>query len=363
MKKLIHGIFLILNFIVIFCAIMTYLGSSISPEKFLLPAYFALIYPFIIFLNLAFVIFWLILKKWYLLFSLLLIIFSIPQIKTIMPLHAQNDKQEEDGFTIMSYNTAMLGGYQKHTANNPNKVVQHILDTDPDIVCIQEFSVSNDKFITHEDIFKIFKKYPYKHIYYKSKKSYRQAGNATFSKYPMINRQTIEYTSKFNSAILSDIVIGKDTIRVINCHLESNKLTEKDKAMPMELRKKFDAENLSSVTLHLSRKLGTAYRTRAEQADTVHELIEKSPYKIIVCGDFNDVPLSYAYTKVKGELQDTFVELGFGLGNTFNERFYKFRIDYILCDKNMTPLEFTIDKVPYSDHYPIHCRLTTEPKQ
>ena len=119
----------------------------------------------------------------------------------------------------------------------------------------------------------------------------------------------------------------------------------------------FDTEKLSGTTLHLSRKLGAAYKARAVQADTIASIRNRSPYKVIICGDFNDVPVSYAYTKIKGNLKDAFSETGFGLGWTLNLSIYKFRIDYVLYDATFTTNYFNISKVKYSDHYPVYCQL------
>lgn len=363
--KLIRSIFFIINFFAVFCLVMVLAGRVISPEKFVLPAYFTLIFPFILVLNAFFVMLWVALRKWHFLLSSLFLIFSYPLYKPAIPLHINKQVKElpEGSFSLMSYNTWMLGKYQKHTKDNPNNVIKHILDTDADIVCMQEFNVATDNFITHEEMINIFKKYPYKHIYYKNKKTNRKSGIATFSKFPIIKQQTIEIESGQNSAIYSDIIIKGDTVRLINCHLESNNLTERDKAMPMELRKNFDAENLSNVAGHLSRKLGNAYKTRARQADMIAGVAEQSPYKTIVCGDFNDVPLSYTYTTIKGEMTDVFSALGFGFGSSFHENLYKFRIDYMFCDQNFIPLQYQMDKVKYSDHYPLLCSLKTKEKK
>jgi endonuclease/exonuclease/phosphatase family metal-dependent hydrolase len=123
------------------------------------------------------------------------------------------------------------------------------------------------------------------------------------------------------------------------------------------LKDSFDTEKLSGTTLHLSRKLGAAYKARAVQADTIASIRNRSPYKVIICGDFNDVPVSYAYTKIKGNLKDAFSETGFGLGWTLNLSIYKFRIDYVLYDATFTTNYFNISKVKYSDHYPVYCQL------
>ena len=94
------------------------------------------------------------------------------------------------------------------------------------------------------------------------------------------------------------------------------------------------------------------------QANAVARIIAESPYKVIVFGDFNDVPASYAYTKIKGKLKDAFAETGSGLGCTFNDKYYHFRIDYVLYDPGaFTPIQYKTDKVNYSDHYPVLCQI------
>ena len=228
-----------------------------------------------------------------------------------------------------------------------------------DIVCLQEFVVSRkNEYLTHKDMMRIFKGYPYKYICYSSKHNSRVAGIATFSKFPMINKQRIYYPSKANLSIYTDIRVRGKVIRVVNNHLESNRITEDDKAMPIKLRDNFDADNLTGVTLHFSRKLGAAYKMRASQADVVAKSIAGSPYKVLVCGDLNDVPTSYAYTTVKGNLKDAFSETGNGFGWTFYQKFYGFRIDYVLYDSTaFAPVKFYSDKVHYSDHYPVSCDM------
>lgn len=361
MRKFIRTLFVLINLLCIACALVTFGGSVLSPERWVAPAYFALVFPVTLFINAGFVVLWLALRKWYFLLSLALLVGFYPCIKTVFPTHIQPPAQEssDSTFTLMSYNTWMFGRMKKHTSQSPNPVVSHILEADPDIVCLQELAVANN-YMTHDDVLRIFRKYPYKHIYYKSRRTHRRLGVGTFSKYPIVRKATVDIPAEQNAAIYSDIVVRGDTIRLFNCHLESNRLTEKDKSMPAELRKNFDAEHLSDVAQHLSRKLGTAYRTRAAQADTVAAYTSRSPHRTVVCGDLNDVPLSYAYTTVRGNMRDAFEELGFGLGFTFHEGMYKFRIDYVLCHPDITPLHLRRDKVPHSDHYPLTCTLRVE---
>lgn len=77
----------------------------------------------------------------------------------------------------------------------------------------------------------------------------------------------------------------------------------------------------------------------------------------MVCGDFNDTPISYAHRTIQGPLKDAYAASGRGVGVTYNENFFWFRIDNILHSANMKPINCTVDKVRYSDHYPLWCYL------
>ena len=108
-------------------------------------------------------------------------------------------------------------------------------------------------------------------------------------------------------------------------------------------------------------KLGPAFRIRAKQAEAVSEEIKnaKGDY-VLVCGDFNDTPISYAHRTIQGDLTDAFAESGRGMGITYNQNFFWFRIDNILHSPNMTSMNCSVDKVAYSDHYPLWCYLKLE---
>ena len=106
-------------------------------------------------------------------------------------------------------------------------------------------------------------------------------------------------------------------------------------------------------------KLAQATSKRAPQADAVHEYIEAHrQYPIIVCGDFNDNPISYSRRTIGKGLTDCFVETGSGIGLSYNQKGFFFRIDHILCSKDIQPYNCQIDnEMDASDHYPIICWL------
>ena len=226
------------NIVVAIIMLLTLIGTVLSPDDFILPAYFTLTFPIFIALNLGFVFFWMLARKWFFLLSLSLLLFSANEVNNTLPIHFGKTKEIKANrpIHILTYNTKISGDLKKHTKRKPNKVIQYILDSNADIVCLQEFCVAEKtEFITHADMIRIFKKYPYKHIEYKFKASNFTCGIATFSKYPIVRKHKIKYPSYYNISIYSDININGKIIRLINNHLESNRLTEIDKSLPIKL--------------------------------------------------------------------------------------------------------------------------------
>ncbi|NLO69596.1 MAG: endonuclease/exonuclease/phosphatase family protein [Porphyromonadaceae bacterium] len=355
--RLIKGILLFLNILAVLALVFVKIGSLINPNTFVLLAYASLgLFPFLI-INIGFILFWALFRKWYFLISLAAVILFSSTVKSAFPVNFAKPEIDTtlQKITLLSYNTMNTGMMKKHKPDKPNKVIQYILDSDADIVCLQEFAVSkNESQFQEDDMERIFKKYPYKHIGFQLINKWNMdLGVATFSKFPIVKKKNIDFKADYNMSIFSDIVIGKDTLRVINNHLESNRITAQDMKKTSDLRSDFSSEKLSAATKYLSRKLSLAYKVRANQAVKISEIIKKSPYKVISCGDFNDVPASYTYVKTKGNLKDAFKESGNGTGWTFDHQLYRFRIDYIMYDNTFLSNNFKKGKLKSSDHYPI----------
>jgi hypothetical protein len=152
-------------------------------------------------------------------------------------------------------------------------------------------------------------------------------------------------------AIYTTMLIGDDTVRVYNIHLQSIHLGKDGYEVIDELMKKQDLEDVNGGKMVL-RQMKKGFIKRAEQAEIIAKHISECEYKVIVCGDFNDVPTSFAYQTISKGLEDSFSQAGTGLGSTY-VRVPFFRIDNILFSEGFEALEHTVHPYELSDHFAV----------
>lgn len=324
------------------------ISTIISPLWTTFFAYFGLFSPFIILLNICFIILWIIRKRKLWIISASILILTYPYVNSVftVPYRKLTNQTFDKEIKVLSYNISLLSGVKKI-----DDFVKFIDSVDADIMCFQEFGF----FRKDKDKLKnaLQKKYPYSHIWYKNQTKNYWWGVATFSKYPIVNKKKVDYNSLYNVSIYSDITINADTVRVINNHLESNKFTLSDIKQYRSLNQDFSSENIVNISSLLSRKLSKAYKIRASQAAIVRKVIDDSPYRLVVCGDFNDVAESYAYHKIKSDLVDLSTATSWGYRYSFHNNYMLVGIDHILIDKSFVPIYLHIDRITFSDHYPL----------
>lgn len=247
---------------------------------------------------------------------------------------------------VMTYNThAMMIGEK---VAKKKEMLKYINNQGADVVCLQEVLVyKNPNRLTLTALRAAMSNYPYTYYDFKRYNSHRQFGNVVFSRYPLTNKNTIRYESQSNISSQCDVLVEGDTIRLIINHLESYGLVREDL--------QFDTLSMAEIkNSSLVHKLRDAGKLRHQQAREVKRSIRKSPHPVVVVGDFNAIPLSYVYWKLKFGLRDCFLESSFGrLGNTIKKGPIGMRIDYILCSRRLTPIECIVDRVKYSDHFPV----------
>ena len=321
-----------------------------------------LTFPLFLILNGLFLIFWLIVQQYKLsLLPLLTLLICYNDIHTLFPLNLWRSDPPEKHISLLSYNIMAFHGCQKGEEGNP--ILNYLKTSGADILCLQEYATGRDhkRHLMQADIDRALKAYPYHTITAIGEGKRRTNKIACYSKYPIISSRKVDYPSPYNGSAIYRILVDGDTLTVINNHLESNKLTKEDKVVYEELLSVPEKEKMNSVMRHLIKKLAEASVVRGVQADSLARRIEAIKGKpIVVCGDFNDIPLSYAYRQIaRCQLTDAFAHSGRGAGISYNQHHFYFRIDHILTGGGVTSYNCRVDRsIKTSDHYPIRCDLT-----
>lgn len=327
----------VVNSVLALLLLLSYLVPHVSPQMVPTLALLSLVVPLLILLNILFIIYWLIKLKRQFLLSVIVLLIGFKSVTSFYKISEKEILLNND-LKIMSFNARLFNLY-KWKIESPDTIRQQVVDfisaKSPDIVCFQEFV--ND--------YSGYFDYRYRFVNNRNSNNKRvRFGQAIYSKYKIINSGAINFESNTNNAIYADIVKDKDTFRVYNVHLESQKI-------------QLDKENLGEDnTEKLLTRLQTTFKIQAKQAKQLLDNELKCSYKTIICGDFNNTAFSWVYNKLKGDKKDAFVQAGSGLGKTYNY-IVPARIDFILADKLFVVNNFETYNVDYSDHYPIMARL------
>jgi len=339
-------------------------SDFISPESSVFFAYLGLLFPYLFVINLFFLAYWMIAKKWLISF-ILLATFAIcwKPFTVYCPIHLKTKDLPKEGLIkTLSYNV-MSFAYKNHTKEEPNKIIQFIAESGADIVCLQEYMVSaRPNLMSSKDVAEALPMYPYiAEIFFSTPDNQNHRyGLALLSKFPILSSRKLSFlSSQYNGASIHKINVRGKIVTLVNNHLESFKLTAEDRSKYSDMIAHINFESFDEFRGAMQQKLGQAFRIRAKQAKIMNGEIRKADgHYTIVCGDFNDTPISYARRTVQGTLMDAFVESGFGTGISYNQNFFYFRIDHIFHSANMIAYNCRVDtRIKLSDHYPIHCFL------
>jgi endonuclease/exonuclease/phosphatase family metal-dependent hydrolase len=367
LKRLVYKFALYFNILLAVFLVLSHLSVLISPEKIWHFAFLGLAYPYLLAANVFMILFWLLFRKKELLISLIAIItgwniltsivqlnFKFLKEKEIKEKYTRNYRSENKTIKILAYNVRAFNIYDwTRFKGVKDSILRFINDEDPDIICFQEYYTQEKGVFSTKDLYKSLKNTPYRHVYYTIGEGQNSNyGIATFSSYPVVGKGVIRFENSFNISIYTDINFNGDTIRIFNNHLQSVHLNIQNYAFLDSLKLRYNDQQLNEI-LDISYRLKDAFIKRAQQADMISKKISESPYPVIICGDFNDTPVSYTYKKIKSSLSDSFIEAGSGIGSTYAGIFPSFRIDYILHQSNMNALYTERVRLKLSDHYPI----------
>ena len=351
LKKILYKILLSVNILFALSLLMSYLAVHISPEKFALPAFFGLAYPYILLINILFIIAWAVLLRYEALISVIVIAAGYSHLSNYFRLSG-NDDNREGTFQVLSYNIRLFNALENGNKSSEKVILDFIKERQPDIICLQEFYGTGDAGQKVNDIRSYLNgKYHSHHKVIGSGRN-RYYGIVTYSRFPIVGRGEIIHPRSPSLSIYTDVLIQRDTFRIFNNHLQSFRLQNMERSFLEEIAINDEGTTLGEMK-RISSSLKNGFTRRAQQAELVKGQINLSRHPVIVAGDFNDTPVSYSYAKIRKGLNDAFVRSGYGAGFTYRGNYPANRIDYILYDNALECKYFDIIRVKYSDHYPV----------
>ena len=367
-KKIARYCFIAFNAVTIVLYLLACLVPFVSAGNYPYIALLGLGFPILFFVVLAFLIYWLIRKSRWALVCIAAFLLSWQQLSVVFRFRSAIDFKADKlpgTLRVLTWNLSSWGESNRaNTKDNQADMVALIKSTNADVLCFQEFLYYKNKKY-RDSIIPALREAGYQYTYFEkvnfSGRLYSTAvltGVEIMSKYPFTQTFKVLYDEKdfIEPLIYADIKINNQTIRFFTTHLQSVNFGENDYEALYKLKEPAEASVTGSRAVLW--KLKHAYKKRSLQAEILLGKIKESPYPVIVCGDFNDVPSSYTYFTVKGNLQDAFLKKGSGFGRTFRFISPTLRIDYIMADKKFDVTQYYQFKVPYSDHYPVVADLT-----
>jgi endonuclease/exonuclease/phosphatase family metal-dependent hydrolase len=352
LRKILYKILLVVNIVFAIAMLISYLAVVINPETFALPAFFGLAYPYLLLINILLVITWAMLLRFEALISLVIIALGVTHFSNYIKL-TKPTGDKSNTFKVLSYNVRLFNYFENnHGITSGKKIFQFLKSKKPDIICLQEFFLLGNPKVEETLMIADLGGDYHSHMKIIGSGKNRYYGIVTFSRFPIVGKGEIIHPGSSSLSIYTDVLIKNDTFRIYNNHLQSFRLRSLERSFIEELMAPEDIESLKEVR-SLSVSLKKGFVKRALQAQVVKDHINKSPFPVMVVGDFNDTPVSYAYRKIRKGLNDSFVNSGYGAGFTYRGNYPPNRIDYILYDNTLLNSYFEIVKVKYSDHYPI----------
>jgi endonuclease/exonuclease/phosphatase family metal-dependent hydrolase len=344
------AMFLTLQVVVSVFTLVGLFGGNVTPVGNTARAMCVYILPILIAANIVLILYWIIRRKWlFLAIPVLTVACCIPYIGTYYQFSLENpQKNTQNGLKIASYNVAM---FKRETSGfMAQDILAEMRRQKVDILCMQEYNeISGDQKNSES---------------YKEYFPYQQVGRndmVIFSRYPITGSKTILFEETNNSAMWADINVNGKEFRVFNVHLETTgingTLHRAGKTM-FQQHQEVDKSRLMNAILG-NYTLGLMFRSG--QAITIANEKRESEKPTILCGDFNDVPYSFVYNTVKGDMVDGFKECGAGWMYTYRGMKNKpVRIDYIFHDESIKGLAYYKTDLTYSDHFPVFMKIALQ---
>lgn len=333
-------------------ALMLIVGYSgcVSPGVHPVVAVMGLSFPVFVIANVLFFIVWAFVKRRYMLIPAVGMLLSMDLMYDYSPIRTI-EEHPEGCIKVLSYNTMSFAATVVEN-DVPNPVMQYVNNSGADIVCIQEYGIPRKQEKMLDSL----------RVTYQYQDTLHGGPGAdciaVLSKYPIRDHYRIPIESKGNIVGVFRLDVNGTPVNVINLHLETVGFSMDDKDKFRDIVKGNTSRGeVRGESRQLMRKLAHSGVLRASQARAVAEFIkEHEGEHILVCGDFNDHPLSYTQRTIRHGLTDCYRATSAMPGFTYSRSGMRVRIDNIMCSDGLQPYECKVDKsIDFSDHYPIFC--------
>ena len=349
--KMIVFILAVLAVIGVIAMALSVANAYVNPNDFIWTTVFGLAFWEILIYNV--VVFLLLLLMWSnkIWISVVALLIAIPGISKSFSIGSKS--KAENSIRVMSYNVHDFRHVDGVTEKEQfaNQVMEMVREHAPDILCCQEFSQFKSGVSRPQCIEDFAKEAGFQYIYFNRKTNY--GGNVIFSKYPLTKVAEDSGFGKGNTyGVMVSVDAGeKGKFHVANVHLLSYMITDSEIDVLTNASERQNLDTIGKTVLH---KLSFAFQKRSEELQTVLNGMPPVGGPIIICGDFNEPPLSYNYRQMqKAGFVDTFTKVGFGIKPTYAGKLPLLRIDYVWANDGVKPLAFDRYKYKASDHYPI----------
>jgi endonuclease/exonuclease/phosphatase family metal-dependent hydrolase len=371
---LLDGVMGLLTYVVGGLLLLAYISPYVSPEYAWFFALLGLVVPAVYLAGIILFLFWVIRWRWgYVVATLLLLMVGLPRVSLYYKIEILRNKADvvrnmpelqelavqsydRNSLKVMTYNIRLF--YGDDGQSTIDSLAAFVNTYDPDILCLQEYrehahdtlSVQFDSLISGD----------YRSVRYM--RSYEGQTLAIYakSKYRIVNQEKVDCADPVDtnrvSSVWADVCIDQDTVRIFNNHLRSTHIKSADGDYFMTGDFLVDTARNTKFRDMVKRFRENSI-SRSYQVDTLSKLFKASPYPVLVCGDFNDTPLSYAYERMSRGLNDAFRVCGRGFSYTYRGFYNTFRIDYVLASDEFELQTYEVPHVPYSDHYPVFVRM------
>lgn len=358
--RTLHVIALVVNVVLALMLVFSAYGGMINPAWTSIGAIAAMLFPVFLLLTVVMAVVNLIWFRRQAIVNGLSLIVCIGPILTFCPMNFFRTSEKsiagsgKKTLKVMTFNTLNFDSYEMSSggaaiSESGNPTFEYILDQDADIVLCQEAEdiVSAEVHgVTTRQHSMMMERYPYHNV--------TSRGMAILSKYPF-EKIDVQVTDRNQLDVCRyDVQVDSLTFHVFNVHMQSIGLTMQDKELYRNITEGESSAGMREIRSSLVSKLSAAFRSRAIQAQDVRRAIDTLDGTIILCGDFNDIPGSYAARTIEGDdMTDAYRHAGFGPCITYHaDRFY-FRIDHIFYRGGIEALRVWKGDCTSSDHYPM----------